>query len=276
MAQVLDFYGMFDYTTGDTDVYEYTADEFATLISGLTGDGISRQALNEFNATNNGLVITINSGICFIDGRFGKNDSAKTITLSATAAGKKRYDIIYIKLDKTARNIVLDVVRGAEALNPIEPTLTDTDTVKYMKIWKVLVQSGSTTTLYDMRPLTYSSTSIQEQMQELDERIKDNLNDMNGTLAISKGGTGATTAAGALSALGAAAANHSHNNLVNGNRQLVVTNATDAPSVANAVKVSTSESGSAAEYMVYHSGNIIVSSTEPANPVAGMIWLQTT
>lgn len=256
--QLLDFYGMFDYTTGDSDVYEYTADEFSTLIRGLTGNGVSKQELNEFSATNNGLVVTVDTGICFLDGRFGKNGTTKQFNLTATASGKKRYDIIYIKLDKTSRTIGLDVKQGSEDVNPTEPTLTNTDTVKCLGIWKALIENGSSVTLSDIRQFTYSSTTIQAQLGTLAGKIKDNLNDLNGVLSISKGGTGATTATKARENIGACALEHTHSKIVSGSNALEVT-ASGAELNGN---------------MLYHSGNIVVSATEPANPVAGTIWLK--
>ena len=81
-----DYYGMFDYDEAGGDTYQYTSEEFSSLIQGITGNGISANYLNQFEPTSNGLDITIKSGAAFINGRWGYNSAAKTISLSPTTS----------------------------------------------------------------------------------------------------------------------------------------------------------------------------------------------
>ena len=37
---LLEFYGMFDYAAGDSDVYEYTSAEWSKFISAITNNGV--------------------------------------------------------------------------------------------------------------------------------------------------------------------------------------------------------------------------------------------
>ena len=66
---LLDFYGMFDYATGDTDTYKYSSAEFSELIAGVTGNGVSANTLNSFETTISALKLSVKSGVCFINGR---------------------------------------------------------------------------------------------------------------------------------------------------------------------------------------------------------------
>ena len=107
----LDTFGMFDYHAGDDETYEYTPAEWAIMIDGLTGNAVSSKG-NKFETTNSGLTLSVNSGICYILGRWGSNTGAKTITLDSEAAGTKRIDILCITCDISSRAIGLEVVKG--------------------------------------------------------------------------------------------------------------------------------------------------------------------
>ena len=209
MAQNFEYFGMFDYAAGDSDTYEYTSDEFATLIKGLTGNGVSKNYLNGFAATVSNLTVSINTGACFIEGRYGVSETAKSFALTATSTGVSRYDRIVGVLDRSNRVMALDVISGTAAATPTKPSITSTATKDYIPLWAVKV-SGSTAVLEDERTFTYSAASLQTELNNVIEN-------MGGTLSISKGGTGATTAAQArtnlgitASAIGAAAASHTH------------------------------------------------------------------
>ena len=213
MSEYLDYYGMFDFSTGDDDTYEYTSDEFSTLIKGLTGNGVSKNDKNEFEATANGLSITIDTGSCFINGRFGNNSSVKTLTLDASGATETRYDKIAIKLDMTARKISLEVIKGTTTA----PTLVNTQTVSYLPLYTAKVSNGSTVVLQDERVYTYSACSLQSDLQSIAQIL-------GNCLSVERGGTGATTAAQALTNLGAAPATHTHGNITTDGKMKNTTN----------------------------------------------------
>lgn len=280
MAQLLEYYGMFDYMEGDTDVYEYTSDEFSTLIEGLTGSGISRNFLNEFTATANGLEINVSSGACFIRGRYGLNENAVSVTLNATLTGQNRYDRIVLALDIPSRTISIDTVTGtATTGTPTKPSLTQSDTIYQLPLYAVKVSNGSTTVLEDERVFTYSAASLQAELNDVISKIPSSLNNISGTLSVSKGGTGGTTAKEALSNLGAAAATHTHKitdlsgtlSIANGG-----TGATTAAAARTNLGITLANLGAAASSHTHtlSSLNIVCSSTQPTEPVEGMIWLK--
>ena len=163
-----DFYGLFDYDAAGGETYEYTSEEFSSLIEGITGNGISANYLNEFAPTANGLDISIASGAAFINGRWGYNSAAKTISLSPTTTTTKRIDRIVIELDVASRVIGLNTLVGTAATGtPTAPVLADNQ----LAICSVLVANGSTTTLTDERVFTYSAAEVQKQLNEIKAKM---------------------------------------------------------------------------------------------------------
>lgn len=164
----LDFYGLFDYDAAGGDTYQYTSEEFSSLIEGITGNGISANFLNEFAPTANGLDISIASGAAFIKGRWGYNSAAKTISLSPTTTTQKRIDRIVIELDVASRVIGLNTLVGtATTGTPTAPVLADNQ----LAICSVLVANGSNTTLTDERVFTYSAAEVQKQLNEIKNKM---------------------------------------------------------------------------------------------------------
>ena len=163
-----DFYGLFDYDAAGGETYEYTSEEFSSLIQGITGNGISANYLNEFAPTANGLDISIASGAAFINGRWGYNSAAKTISLSPTTTTTKRIDRIVIELDVASRVIGLNTLVGtATTGTPTAPALANNQ----LAICSVLVANGSTTTLTDERVFTYSAAEVQKQLNEIKAKM---------------------------------------------------------------------------------------------------------
>ena len=164
----LDFYGLFDYDAAGGETYEYTSEEFSSLIEGITGNGISANYLNEFAPTANGLDISVASGAAFVKGRWGYNSAAKTISLSPTTTTTKRIDRIVVELDVASRVIGLNTLVGtATTGTPTAPVLADNQ----LAICRVLVANGSTTTLTDERVFTYSAAEVQKQLNEIKNKM---------------------------------------------------------------------------------------------------------
>ena len=94
-----------------------------------------------------------------------------------------------------------------------------------------------------------------------------NINSAEGVLAINKGGTGATTAAQALTNLGAAAATHTHTY-------------SDVGAAAASHTHSAADVGAAPSThyhtQYYETANFIYSRTQPTGTTKGQIWLKPT
>ncbi len=153
----LDFFGMFDYSSGDTDVYQYTSEEFSTMIKALTANGVA-QNTDAFETTANGLNLTIKGGTCFIEGRFGLNENYTNIALEAEAGSLQRIDRLVLELDVINRKIELKILKGTAAATAAAPALTQTEYIYQLPLYQIKISGGSSTTLIDERQLIYSPT----------------------------------------------------------------------------------------------------------------------
>lgn len=162
----LDFYGMFDYSTGDSDIYQYTSKEFSDLIKALTDNGVSDRG-NGFETTANGLTLTVKDGACFIEGRYGFNDENKTVTIEAETASLQRIDRLVLELSTVNRTIELKVIKGTAAATAVAPTLTQTSLTYQIPLYQIKITGGSTTTLTDERTIVYSPTTVNEKLDKI-------------------------------------------------------------------------------------------------------------
>lgn len=163
----LDFYGMYDFAAGDTDIYEYTSAEFTTLIKALTDTGIAKNEGDAFEATNSGLDITVGSGNCIIQGRYGSNDSNTSISLDAESVSLQRIDRIVIASDVSNRVMGIKVLKGTASASPSAVALTQTSTYYEIPVCQILITNGSTTALTDERTYVYTPTEINAKLQAI-------------------------------------------------------------------------------------------------------------
>lgn len=160
----LDFYGMFDFSEGDSDIYKYTSAEFSKLIKALTNNGVSNTYGNSFLTTKDGLNLTVGSGCAFIEGRYGYNDASTIITLDAETVSLQRIDRIVLELNATNRLIDLKIVKGEASGAATAPVLTQNELIYQLPLYRALITNGSTVTLTDERTLVYSPTEVMEKL----------------------------------------------------------------------------------------------------------------
>lgn len=128
----------------------YNAEEMSNYFEGLVYNGVYETVGNALKVVvNNGLTLNVLTGRAMIDCRWLKNDTAYGITLEASDLQLDRIDRIVVKLDLTNREMTLEAVKGEFASNPTPPTLTDTDTVKYLTVAYVKVNHGATNLIQD-------------------------------------------------------------------------------------------------------------------------------
>lgn len=267
-----EFFGMFDYLTGDTDTYKYTSTEFSTFMNGLTGDGVSKNTLNEFATTASSLTLTIQSGACFIGGRFGINESSTTITLPASSGSITR--TLVAECNISARTMGLTYIEGS--------TPTYTDTLKQIPLYRI-TQANNVLTLTDVRTFTYNSVEMNNQIAAMSAQFagksdvghKHSGADItSGVVPITYGGTGATTAANARTNLGitpanigAATSNHNHSGTY-----APYTHYHSAANITSGVlPIARGGTGADNAPTALENLGIVFSSTEPAEYV---IWLK--
>lgn len=163
----LEFYGMFDFSVGDSDIYKYTSAEFSKLIKGLTQNGVSTIFGDSFEITASGLTLTAGSGCAFIEGRYGYNEDSTNITLDAETISLQRIDRIVLELNASNRFINLKVIKGEAAGTATLPELTQNELVYQLPLYRALITNGSTVTLTDERTLVYSPTEINAKLERI-------------------------------------------------------------------------------------------------------------
>ena len=146
----LDFFGLFDYAEGDTDTYEYTATEFNEIYRAIVTTGVVHNYLDEMEVSINGLTVSVAAGGCFINGRYGKIEDAKQLTLDA--ASTQRTDTIVLRLDVPNRKLTLEVKQGST-------TLTQNENIYELALAEITIPANSVeTTMVDKRSYYYSPT----------------------------------------------------------------------------------------------------------------------
>lgn len=128
-----------------------------------------------------------------------------------------------------------------------------------MPIYQVSVTT-SAITLTDVREYIYGGDSVKTMIDSFSTQLAakpSSLSDITGTLAIAKGGTGATTAAAARTALGAAAASHTH----------------AVADITGTLPISKGGTGATTASAALTNLGVIYSATQPTYQ-AGAIWLK--
>lgn len=155
----LDFFGVFDYKTGDGSTYQYTATEFSEILRALSSNGIVKGYQSELKPTISGLKVTVGKGSCFIYGHYGKISTSKVITLDAATTARK--DRIVVRCDIPNRTMSLEVIKGT---SDTAPAITDDD----IPIATVSIPANSTaTTIVDERAYYYPPTVAQQSMEKV-------------------------------------------------------------------------------------------------------------
>ena len=153
----MEFYGMFDYRTGDDETYEYNSAEFSALIEAITGTGVSFNFGNKFNYSYIGLNVTLQSGAVFIKGRYAYNTQPETVAVEPVSSGSSRIDTICAVLNEANRIIRLEAVKGTSGA---APTLNDNQ----VPICNVTVTYGSTgaaiNDIEDTRSYVYTNSKV--------------------------------------------------------------------------------------------------------------------
>lgn len=188
---LLEFYGMFDYAAGDSDVYEYTSAEWSKFISAITNNGVST---GSFTATANGLQISVGGGTVFVQGRYGYSDNTIFLALQPEAPSLQRIDRIVAELNVRNRTIEIRVVEGQPAAEAsvAPPDLVRSENVYQIPLWQALIRSGSTVTLTDERLITFTPTEAiqifkdlqKETLQEFDKLVVEYNKIKNGTTLV--------------------------------------------------------------------------------------------
>lgn len=227
----------------------YSSADLAKYFSSFIGNGVYANPANQLKVSpaNGKMAVNVAVGKAWINGYYYElTDTPKQLTLAVGDSNYSRIDLVVCSLNLSNRLIELKVIQGAAAASPQEPTYSRTEDIHDLVLAKINVASGAIELaeedITDMRPNNdYCGfvTGVVEQIDTtglfsqydaefnnwfeeiqgvLDGDTAGNLanqisaiqEQMEETVAVAKGGTGATTAAQALTNLGAAAASHTH------------------------------------------------------------------
>ena len=156
MAQTSRF---FDSVSGDR---LYNSEEFSEYFEVLVDTGLIVGALNQLNPTVTGsnMIVTVDPGNSFINGRFYENDSSLDNTFDTETLGNDRIDLLVLRLDLNvgARIIDFQIVKGTPSATPVAPTVTRDSTIHELALAEVFITGGQSFIqsgdLTDLREIT--------------------------------------------------------------------------------------------------------------------------
>lgn len=93
-----------------------------------------------------GLYVTVNPGICFIEGAIGIEESPREMQLQAANASYDRIDTIVARLDLSTevRSVDLYVLTGTAATTPVQPELTTTGNIYELGLANIYIPATVT------------------------------------------------------------------------------------------------------------------------------------
>lgn len=227
----------------------YSSADLASYFASFIGNGVYANPANQLKVSpaNGKMAVNVAIGKAWINGYFYElSDSAKELAIATGDANNPRIDKVVCSLNLSNRLIELKVIQGAASANPQPPAHSREDEVFDLVLAEVAVAAGavelSDEDITDKRPdntVCGFVTGVVEQIDTtglfsqydaefntwfegiqgiLDEDTAGNLanqitaiqEQMEETVTVAKGGTGATTAAQARTNLGAAPASHTH------------------------------------------------------------------
>lgn len=128
------------------DVREYNAAEFAEYFETLVDSGLILGALNDLNPTVTGanMIVTVDTGNSFINGRWYENDSTLDNTFDTETIPNDRIDLLVLRLDLNTneRKITFEIVKGTPSVTPVAPTLTRNSTIYELGLAEVFITGG--------------------------------------------------------------------------------------------------------------------------------------
>lgn len=124
-------------------------DSFNEAMNGVLKNGVLANSTDTLKVTpSTGMNISIDSGYCWINGKYGLNANAILKTLDNSDSTLNRIDRIVVRRDysKTERNqISIEVLKGVLSANPVATALTRNELIYEMALADVLVSAGTTT-----------------------------------------------------------------------------------------------------------------------------------
>lgn len=140
-------YGFFNAIKQSDGTYDrtYNADQMSTYFEGLVSDGVYESVDDAMQVlAGTGMQVQVGAGRAIIDSKWIKNTAAYPLTINAAHVTLNRYTAIIIRLDLSARTIVITTKDGENATTPVKPVIANSETIKELCLAYVYVGRGVT------------------------------------------------------------------------------------------------------------------------------------
>lgn len=140
-------YGFFNSVNGDR---KYDADQMTDFYNGIVTEGVFQHIDNGLEVTggvasDNTLIVNIDSGRAIIQNRWLKNTTSYVLNLSAPDQVYSRIDAIVARLNMDNRLITFEVKTGTPSSSPAAPSLTRTSSVYEICLAYATIPANTTT-----------------------------------------------------------------------------------------------------------------------------------
>lgn len=144
MAITYGFFNAIKQTDGTYDRV-YNADQMSMYFEGLISDGVYESVDDAMQVlAGTGMQVQVGTGRAIINSKWIKNTAIYPLTINAAHVTLNRYTAIIIRLDLSARTIVITTKDGENATTPIKPAVTNSETLKEICLAYVYVGRGVT------------------------------------------------------------------------------------------------------------------------------------
>ena len=135
-------FGFFGSKNGDRT---YNSDDFSAYFSDIFTNGILGDSAGNLQVVSaSGMDLTVKRGIAYINGRFFRPTTDKTITVNDSDTEFPRIDLIVLRCDFINREIYLDTVMGVSNDTPTAPELTRNSSVYELGLASVYIAPNVT------------------------------------------------------------------------------------------------------------------------------------
>nr|DAU64706.1 MAG TPA: Receptor Binding Protein [Bacteriophage sp.] len=152
-------YGFFNAIKQSDGTYDrtYNADQMSTYFEGLVSDGVYESVDDAMQVlAGTGMQVQVGAGRAIIDSKWIKNTAAYPLIINAAHVTLNRYTAIIIRLDLSARTIIITTKDGENATAPVKPIITNSETIKEMCLAYIYIGRGVTSisqaNIEDTRP----------------------------------------------------------------------------------------------------------------------------
>lgn len=140
---------------------KYNAQDLADTIGGLVTNGVySRTAINLKADAAGGMYITLQPGLCVINGRVGINKNPVTLMVDAADGVLHRIDRVVLRCDYNEREIREYIKKGTPASSPSAPALQRDADAYEISVANIALNAGTATITQPMITDTRASGDL--------------------------------------------------------------------------------------------------------------------